>query len=104
MFYRVFYLNDNNKIFASGADAKTYSCFIFIKKSMKSDKCLFEHELEHVRQFWKLKIFKSKCYKEKEAYKKQYLCQDKRNKNFFINMISKYCKKKNIKEISDFLG
>jgi hypothetical protein len=91
-------------MFKSGADGKTYGCFIFIKKSKKGDKCLIEHELEHVKQFWTLQSWRSKCYKEKQAYKKQYLCQDKRNKSFFINMISKYCKKKSRKEISNFLG
>jgi hypothetical protein len=104
MLYRVFYIDNDDKIFKSGADAKTYGCFIFIKRTMKHDKCLLEHELEHVKQFWRLQSWRSKCYKEKHAYKKQYLCQGKRNKSFFINMISKYCKKKNMEEISKFLG
>ena len=104
MIYRVFYIDDNDKMFNSGADGKTYGCFIFIKRSMKGDKCLLEHELEHVKQFWKLQFCRSKCFKEMYAYKRQYICQGKRNKSFFISMIERYCKKKSRLDISKFLG
>ena len=92
--------------------SKTYANIIVIHKNNLNDKPVYEHELIHVRQFYRL--FKldftlfNKCKREKEAYTEQMIVQLRLN-NYdinsiniiqYANYIAKYCKDM---ELSDIL-
>jgi hypothetical protein len=101
MIYRVFYTKPYSWLYGKNADSKTFGNLIFIKREFKGDKCLLEHEKEHVRQNIKLQF--NKCYRESMAYKKQYICGGRDDILFFIKQIMRYCDK-DFNEIKRFLN
>jgi len=66
MLYKIFYTNK----FVNNTDAGTArAMFIWIRPSYKNDKGLLEHELVHVRQFWRNPLFFGLLYRFSEKYR-----------------------------------
>jgi hypothetical protein len=94
MWYKVFYTNFSiPKKFA----AMTRGPFVFIRPNYKHDKGLLEHELIHIKQWWRNPLFHALRYKfskkyrlecEIEAYKHQLKFYDEDHAYLFAGYIA----------------
>jgi hypothetical protein len=110
MWYKVFYTNFSiPKKFA----AMTRGPFVLIRPDYKQDKGLLEHELIHVKQWWKNPLFHALRYKfstkyrlqcELEAYKHQLKFYENDNIYLFASyIVNKYKVNSSLSEVVKLL-